>query len=298
MGREHVLRSNPQQVQTAVRSNPELCIYELRSWSYSWKYLVSSLLIRVDTSSAFNSPFFHRYSRSLLSRWFLRSQKSPQILQIGVETPFIVVECAVVDVDHRVESINQLRLLPSRITCKNNLLLWRTLPNRIEFRSECIHLFVHHENSLHQLIHLFKYLADSILLEVKWSQNTPTLYLGIHSLRFSSFMSSVALFDNEYAIICHSESVLRLSFSILFRSISIPIVFSVKDMTSSTFQDSVLFLALVSFSPFPPCILKRREWNLPHVFSRPFPFNTKWLPIRLLAISLRLVCFQMTELPM
>ena len=256
--REHVLRSNPQQAQTAVRSNPELCIYELRSWSYSWKYLVSSLLIRVDTSFAFNSPFLHRYSRSLLSRWFLGTQILSQILQIGIQTSLVVVECAVVDVDHRVEPINQFRLLPIRITYKNNLLLWRTLPNRIEFRSECIHLFVHHENSLHQLIHLFKHLADSIFLDMKWPRNTPTLYLGIHSLRFSSFMSSVALFDNEYAIICHFGSVLRLSFSILFRSFYLVIVFSVMNMIPSTIQDSIFLIAFVSVHPLLPSILKRR----------------------------------------
>lgn len=202
----HVLRLILRKIQTAVKSNPELCIYEFSSWSYSWKYFVSSLLISVDTSSALSSPFFHRYSRNLLSRWFLASQVPLQTLQIGIQAALVMVECAVMNVDHRIESVNQLRLFPIPITRPNGFLLRRTISNGIEFRGERVHLFVHHENSLHQLVHLFEYLADSILLEVKWQQNTTTLYLGTHSLRFSSFMSSVALFDNEYAIICQSES--------------------------------------------------------------------------------------------
>ena len=206
MGGIHVLRLTLRKIQTAVRSNPELCIYELSSWSYSWKYFVSSLLISVDTSSALNSPFFHRYSRNLFNRWFLVRQIPLQMLQIRIQTSLVMVERAVVDVDHRVEPINQFRLLSTRITRPNGRLLRRALSKTVEFRGECVHLFIHHEDPLHQLVHLFEYLADSVLLEVKWSQNTATLYLGIHSLRFSSFMSSVALFDNEYAIICHSES--------------------------------------------------------------------------------------------
>ena len=71
-------------------------------------------------------------------------------------------------------------------------------------------------------------------------------------------MSSVALFDNEYAIICHSGSVLRLSFSILFRFFYLVIVFSVMNMIPSTFQDSIYLIAFVSVHPLLPSILKRR----------------------------------------